>query len=102
MSKSYASVTRFCRPVDAEVLALVPGPVGGVLDDDVELLAGLRVVVADDVEVARDVELGDDLAVVRRLRAVVVAVLDALVGEARDEHVLLDLPLDARRAIPID
>ncbi len=84
------------RPVDAEVLALVPGPVRRVLDDDVELLAGLRVVVADDVEVARDVELGDDLSVVGRLRAVVIAVLHALVGETRDENVLLDLPLDAR------
>jgi len=47
----------------AHVVALVPGPVAGVLADDVQFFAGLRVVFALDVEVAGDLERRDDLSV---------------------------------------
>src|SRR5262245_39469518 len=43
-------VEQVLRPVDPEILALMPRPIGRVLGDDVLLFAGQRVVRATDVE----------------------------------------------------
>ena len=105
-------------PVDAQVVALVPRAIPVVLLDDVVLFAGRRVVPAAHVELLRDGEARDDLAVGGRargdlrldavdhgrprlvvagaaVRAGAVGVVDQLVGEARDELRLGDLPPDA-------
>ena len=95
------------REVDANVVALDPRAVRAVLFDDVVLFARPGVVPAADVELALDAELVDDEAVVLRegLRRVggavgrgiltlTVGAHDALEGDAPDELVFLDLPLD--------
>src|SRR5262249_53002220 len=83
------------RPVDAKELALVPGAVGRVLDDDVELFARLRVVVALDVEMAVDLERRDNLSRVGVSVALTVDAVDRLVGEPSVQDLVGDLPFDA-------
>jgi hypothetical protein len=84
------------RPVDADVLALVPRPVDGVLLEHVDLLARGRVVLPDDVEVALDGIGGDDDAVLRGAAdTAAVGVVDPLVGQPGNEQVLGDLEADA-------
>ena len=83
------------RPVDADVLALVPEPVRGILDEDVALLTGRRVVVPADVEVRLDRPRGHGRALEFAVRvAIRVGSLDPLVGAHGDEQVLLDPPPD--------
>ena len=96
------------RPVDAYVLALVPRAIAVVLDDDVRLLAGGRVVVAPDVEVLHDLERRDDGARGSRRCALVggagdvpgggAAVVGArrlLIRAPRQDHALGDVPANA-------
>ena len=91
------AVDEVARPVDAHELAAGPGAVGGVLDDDVELLAGGLVVRAADVEVGADGEGRDDLASAGVLADAVGAAggsAHEVIGEASEEQVLGDLPAD--------
>ncbi len=91
-----AALREVARPIDAEMLALIPGAVRGVLLDDVQLLTGRGVVLATDVEVRVDAIDGDGGI---RLGGAAVEALpfrarDPLVAAPREEEVLLDVPLD--------
>ena len=89
-------------PVDAHVLALVPGAVGVVLLDDVALLAGGLVVAARHVEMFGDLEGDRDGAVrARGPVALAVRVGDALVGDAPDQQIFGDDPLEPRHRLRI-
>jgi hypothetical protein len=81
--------------LDAHVFAVEPWALG-VLADHHGLLTRRGVVFALDVELARDLEHGDEVAleVAAGQRAVLVDPRDTLVGPIRDELVLADLPLD--------
>src|SRR5207237_855585 len=79
------------RPVDPHVAPQVPRPIAGILDDDVQLLAGGRVVVVADVEVRADGEDRDRIAglhLVPDARGAGGRALDELVRLAGDEELL--------------
>jgi hypothetical protein len=79
------------RPVHAQVVAVVPRAILGVLDLDVGLLAGRRVVLPLDVDVVLDGEHGHRRGVLR--------VLHLRQHAPRDEVVLLDLEAHPRDVV---
>src|SRR5437868_4323019 len=87
---------RIVTEVDAHVAALVPLAVLGVLDGDVALLAGDRVVVLAYVDVVFDLEDRERLAAVVGRAAVLAAARDQLVRAVREQVVFVDHPADAR------
>ncbi len=82
------------RPVDADVVTLVPTTVRGVLDEDVRPLAGQSAVRVADVHVVIDRESRQRLATELGVATVVVAAVDQLVAAIGIEEVLVHDPAD--------
>jgi len=92
-------VNQTARPVDADVVPVIPTAIDRVFTDDVAGLARGGVVVVANVEVRQDAVGRDNEPSLRtgRTSTAPIGTVNVLVGLAGEEDVLLDLPAD-----PID